>query len=255
MPEIGFERRGSIAVVTLQRPEKLNAVNQRMAERLIALAEEIGLDDTVKTVILAGAGDRAFCSGSDLGELTDREPAHRLRVRSLRPFPYATFGWRTLQPTIAMIHGFCLGGGLELAINCDMRVASDDAEFGAPEITHGWFGGGSTSQLLPRLIGPGRAMEVLTTGSRFSAKEAWEWGLLNRLVKRDRLEIETFALAERIASQSPLVAQTVKRAIRYSMNVPLDSGNAAELDLSWITFVSPERTEGIKAFRKRSRKS
>lgn len=249
MTDLMFEKREGIGVVTLNRPESLNAVTPVMAEELAELAIAINRDPQVRVVVICGAGERAFCAGSDIKQLPDYETPWDFRVRARRAaVDYPTFAPNLLVPVIAMIDGYCLGGGLEIALNCDMRVAAESAVFGAPEVSRGWLGAGAASQLLPRLVGYGRAFELIAGGETITAAEANEWGLLNRLTTRDDLEPVTFSLAERFAALPPIALQTAKHAIRMSMNTPLDVGRLIENDLTWGTFTTEDKQEGVRAF-------
>lgn len=249
MTDLMFEKRGAIGVVTLNRPDSLNAVTPAMAEEMAVLAIAINKDPDVRVIVISGAGDRAFCAGSDIKQLPDYETPWDFRVRAHRAaVDYPTFAPHILAPVIAMIDGYCLGGGLEIALNCDMRVAATTAVFGAPEVSRGWLGAGAASQLLPRLVGYGRAFELIASGDTITATEANEWGMLNRLTTRDELESVTFALAERFAALPPIALQTAKHAIRMAMNTPLDVGRLVENDLTWGTFTTEDKQEGVRAF-------
>lgn len=242
---------GRIATLTLDRPEKLNAVTPAMAEAVERAAERVNGDDEVRVLVVRGAGDRAFCVGSDIRSLDEYETAWQFRNRAVRPVGYAFVGPKVRQPVIAMIHGYCLGGGFELALNCDLRVASRDASFGAPEVNWGWIGGGSASQLLPRLVGYGRAFELLVSGEPIDAAAAYEWGILNRLVDRPELETAAYSLADTIAAKPPIAAQVIKEAVRYALNTPLDVGRRVENELVWGTFTTDDKAEGVRAFKEK----
>jgi enoyl-CoA hydratase/carnithine racemase len=243
-----LERDGYVATVTLNRPQKLNAVTPAMAERIEALVGEISRDEQIRAVLIKGAGDRAFCVGSDITSLDEYQTPWQFRNRTIRPVDYAGVWARLRQPVIAVLHGYCLGGGLELALNCDIRMTAPDASFGAPEVNWGWIGGGGASQLLPRLIGQGRAFELLVTGERFSAADAASWGLVNRVVPRAELDEAARTLAELIASKPPIAAQVIKQAVRYAMNTPLEVGRMVENELVWGTFSTEDKAEGVRAF-------
>ena len=249
--EISVSIEEQIAWVTIARPSKLNAIHQVMARELLNIAEMLSLNPKVKVVVLSGGGDRAFSVGSDIGQLPATAPEDSYRVRRLRPFPYSSFGTRVAQPVVAMIHGYCLGGGMELALQSDMRVASDDATFRDAEIKWGWLGGGGATQLLPRLIGYGHAMEMLTTGESIDASTALSWGLVDRVVPSADLRSTVETLATKIATRSSLVTQAAKRAVWQSMDCGLAAGLSAELELVWATFTSAERSAGIAKFQSR----
>lgn len=238
----------AIAWVTLNRPAKLNAVHQQMAKDLLDIGTALSLDNGVHVVVVSGAGERAFCVGSDIAALPEVEPDDAYRVRALRPHAYPTFASKLVQPVIAMIDGYCLGGGMELALHCDIRVASTRSVFATPEIKWGWLGGGGASQLLPRLIGAGHTMQMLASGENVDAQTALRWGLVDDLVEPDDLRPSVAALATSIATKSPAVAQAAKRAVRLSFETGLTAGTLAEQDLVWATFQSPERTDGVQRF-------
>ena len=251
MNEVQLENHDHIATITINRPAKLNAVNMSMAEAIEDCCTTINRDENVRVVVVRGAGEKAFSVGSDIAQLDDYGTAWQFRNRGARPVNYAWIGPKVRQPVIAMIRGYCLGGGFELALNCDLRIASADAEFGAPEVNWGWIGGGSASQVLPRLVGPGRAMELLITGKRIPASTAFEWGLLNRVVSSADLETTVYSMAEHVASQAPIAVQTIKQAVRYALNTPLDVGRMIENELVWGTFTTEDKAEGVRAFREK----
>lgn len=236
-----------VVLVTLNRPHKLNAVDPPMARELLATARSLSVDPSVRVVVLAGAG-RSFCAGSDIGAIDETDPREAYRTRDLTPPSYPDFGRELLQPVIAAVHGHCLGGGFELALHCDMRIASRDATFATPEVKWGWLGGGGTTQLLPRLIGAARVMEMLCTGEPISADVAERWGLLNALVDEGRATEDALALARRIADKPPLVTQAAKKGIAYGMNTPLDVGLRVERELAMATFDTDEKRAGVRSF-------
>jgi len=238
---------GRIATVTLNRPEALNAISGEVANELAGAFLQAGATSDAWVVVLSAAGDRAFCVGADLKERNQLDDAGWLRNRvlmralfdSLRALP---------QPTIASVFGHALGGGFELALSCDLIVASDDAMFGLPEVRVGIVPGGGGTQLLARKIGPARAKELVFTGRRITAAEALDIGLVNRVVERDALEASTMELAGEICASSPIGVREAKRAIDRGTEVPLEQGIELE-DLAWRRAVaSQDRREGIAAF-------
>lgn len=177
--DLVYERDGAVATITLQRPGKLNTVTAAMGRQLFAIASEVNDDDAVRAVILRGTGERAFSAGSDVKVLEDYGTNFQLRNRP----DYCTAIWTIRKPTIASIRGYCIGGGLEMALSCDIRVASETARFGAGGVPKlGWHGGAGNTQLLPRLVGYGKAMEMVLTGDLVDATEARADGLVQRLV-------------------------------------------------------------------------
>jgi enoyl-CoA hydratase/carnithine racemase len=238
---------GHVAVVTLNRPEALNAISGEVADFLAGSLLQAAADPNAWVVVLAAAGDRAFCVGADLKERDLLDDAGWMRNRvlmrglfdSLRALP---------QPTIASVFGYALGGGFELALNCDLIVAAEDAEFGLPEVRVGIVPGGGGTQALVRRLGPARAKELIFTGRRLGAEEARELGLVSRVVAREALEEATMELAREICRSSPVAVREAKLAIDRGQGVTVDDGIELE-DLAWRRAVaSQDRREGIAAF-------
>jgi enoyl-CoA hydratase/carnithine racemase len=238
---------GHVAVVTLNRPEALNAISGEVADFLAGSLLQAAADPNAWVVVLAAAGDRAFCVGADLKERNLLDDAGWMRNRvltrglfdSLRALP---------QPTIASVFGYALGGGFELALNCDLIVAAEDAEFGLPEVRVGIVPGGGGTQALARRLGPARAKDLIFTGRRFGAEEARDLGLVSRVVARDALEEATMELAREICRSSPVAVREAKLAIDRGQGVTVEDGIELE-DLAWRRAVaSQDRREGIAAF-------
>ena len=238
---------GHVAVVTLNRPEALNAISGEVADVLAGSLLQAAADPNAWVVVLAAVGDRAFCVGADLKERNTLDDSGWLRNRvlmrglfdSLRALP---------QPTVASVFGYALGGGFELALNCDLIVASDDAVFGLPEVRVGIVPGGGGTQALVRRLGPTRAKELIFTGRRISAEEANDLGLVARVVERDALESVTMEVAREICASSPVAVREAKLAIDRGLDVALEDGIELE-DLAWRRAVSSQdRREGIAAF-------
>jgi enoyl-CoA hydratase len=247
MPEIIREQReGRVAVVTIDRPEKLNALSQQVRDEMLEVLGRLEGDDGVGVVVITGAGDKSFIAGADLGEFDGRSPFdQRQAMRSPRIFDaMASFP----KPVIAMINGFCLGGGCELAMSCDLRVASDRARFGQPEIKLGLIPGGGGTQRLPRLVGMGHAMRLVLTGEMIGAEEARAIGLVEMVVPHDELRERTLELAAAIAAKSPLTVRVAKEALRASEQLPLEDGIRYERDLFCLCFSSDDMKEGVAAF-------
>ena len=242
--DLSYVREGAIATITLQRPAKLNTVTAAMGRQLFAIANEINGDDAVRVVVLQGTGERAFSAGSDVKVLDDYGTNFQLRNRP----DYCTALWTIRKPVIASIRGYCIGGGLEMALSCDIRVASETARFGAGEIKLGWHGGAGNTQLLPRLVGYGKAMEMVLTGDLIDAAEARADGLVQRLVADADLEATTAALAGRIAANAPIAAQLAKHLIRMSESTAVDVGLRWENDLFAYCFTTQDAVEGRAAF-------
>ena len=236
-----------VAVVTLNRPEALNAISGEVANELAGALLQAAANPSTWVIVLAAAGEKAFCVGADLKERGKLDDAgwmrNRMLVRamfdSLRALP---------QPTIASVFGYALGGGFELALNCDLVVAAHDATFGLPEVTVGVVPGGGGTQLLARRVGLGRAKDLIFTGRRISGEEAFEMGLVTRLVEREALESATRELAEELCKSSPVALREAKAAIDRGFGMPL--ADAIELeDLAWRRNVaSGDRQEGVAAF-------
>jgi enoyl-CoA hydratase len=247
MPEtILVDREGRVAIVTVNRPDKLNALNQQVRDEMLAALGEIEHDSGVGVVVITGAGEKSFIAGADIGEFAGRTPFdQRHAMRSPRIFDVmASYP----KPVIAMINGFCLGGGCELAMSCDLRIASDKARFGQPEINLGLIPGGSGTQRLPRLVGMGHAMRLILTGDIIPAAEAKEIGLVELVVPADELRAKTLELAGKIAAKSPLTLKVAKEALRASERLAIEDGLAYERDLFCLCFSSADKEEGVKAF-------
>ena len=202
------ERRERVAIITINRPDKRNALNIKTREEGAALLEELRADTSVGVVIFTGAGDKAFIAGADIGEFAGRTAMMQRDVMTARSLFTAidTFP----KPVIAMINGYCLGGGCELALACDIRIASETASFGQPEINLGIIPGGGGTQRLTRLVGEGKAMELILSGEIIDAKAAYAIGLVNHVFPADQLLAKTMEIANRIAEKSPVALSLVK---------------------------------------------
>lgn len=244
---VNLERLGHVAVVEISRPEALNALSTQLATELTSTMATVANDTDIRTVVLAGAGDRAFCVGADLKE---RNALDDEGFRSQRVVFRAAFdAVRALpQPAVAAVHGFALGGGLELALCCDLVVADDTAVVGLPEVTLGLVPGGGGTQHALRRLGPGRAADVVLTGRRIPAVEAAALGLVDRLVPGGSARAAAIGLAEQIAANSPVATRAAKRALRDGWSLELAAAMDIE-DVAWRTAAfSPDRREGIAAF-------
>jgi enoyl-CoA hydratase len=247
MPEtLLVERVGRVAILTINRPDKLNALNEQVRTDMLEILGQIQTDDSVGVVVITGAGEKSFIAGADIGEFAGRTPFdQRHAMRSPRIFDVmASFP----KPVIAMINGFCLGGGCELAMSCDIRIASEKARFGQPEINLGLIPGGGGTQRLTRLVGVGHAMRLILTGDMIGAAEAKEIGLVEQVVPAEELRAKTLELANKIASKSPLTVKVAKEALRASERLPIDDGITYERDLFCLCFSSADKEEGVKAF-------
>lgn len=246
MAALEFEVRERIALVTMNRPEKLNAINDDMRGRFVEVFEEIERDDAVKVVVLTGAGPRAFSAGADLNEAGKRTAYQRRNVARRDP---ANLARACSKPVIAMLHGFVLGGGAELATSADIRIASTDTVIGYPEIKHGWLpAGGGGTQSLPRLVGMSRAMMLILTGRNVDAAHARELGLVDEVVESGELLEVTWNLAREIASHRLRALILAKAALRMTERAALDVGLEYERELATLTYYFEDRQEAIKAF-------
>ena len=240
------ETSGRTAILTVNRPDKLNALNQQVRDEMLAALAEIETDDAIGAVVITGAGEKSFIAGADIGEFEGRSPFdQRHAMRSPRVFDVmANFP----KPVVAMINGFCLGGGCELAMSCDIRVASETARFGQPEIKLGLIPGGGGTQRLPRLVGLGQAMRLILTGDMIGAEEARAIGLVEIVAPADELRDTTLALTEKIAAMSPLTTRVAKEALRASERLSIEDGILYERDLFCLCFSSEDKAEGVEAF-------
>jgi len=222
--QVTLERREGFAVLTLDRPAKRNAITNAMAEQLAEHARAINADGGIRAVLLRGAGEKAFCAGMDLRAIEAFPTPWDFRHRP--DYPGAVRSIR--KPVVAALKGWALGGGFELALAADIRVAAPDTRIGFPEVTRGWVGGGGASQLLPRLIGAGQAMRLLLTGEQVGAEEAMRL----RLVEFVDDEAFASALCARLAALPPVATQAVKAAVRQAMEAPLSAGLAYENEMN-----------------------
>ena len=250
MPEsfetLRLDRQGRVAIITINRPDKRNALNIKTREEGAALLDQRREDDSVGVVVFTGAGDKAFVAGADIGEFAGRTAITQREVMTSRSLFTAidTFP----KPVIAMINGYCLGGGCELALACDIRIASENASFGQPEINLGIIPGGGGTQRLPRLVGEGKAMEMVLTGEIIDARTAFTIGLVNHVVPADQLQAKTLEMANRIAEKSPIALQLAKEAVKLASKSNLDEGLRREVDLFALCFSTEDKNEGVSAF-------
>jgi enoyl-CoA hydratase len=243
---VTINKRGRVAVLTINRPDKLNALSSDVHKEGVAALDELKHDDDVRVVVITGSGPKAFIAGADISEFEGQTPFsqrasfnERTLFNSLDTFP---------KPVIAMVNGFCLGGGNELAMACDIRMASDTARFSQPEINLGIMCGGGGTQRLPRLVGEGRAMEMVLTGDMIDATTAEKMGLVNHVFPADQLEPETMKLAEKIAEKAPIALALSKEAVKFASRSNLDEGLRREVDLFAICFSTEDKKEGVAAF-------
>ncbi len=248
MADIEFQREDRIAFVTLNRPQALNAITREMWQRLIEIWDEIRSDETIRAVVVSGMGDRGFCSGLDLREWSKLgDPRVRDFWEAGGPSDLGR-GPQIWRPTIAAVHGYCLAGGFELALACDIRVASEDTTFGFPEIKRGFFPGTGGTVRLSRMMPLGLALEMLYTGKTISAEEALRFGLINRIVRRHDLFSEAKKLAQAIASGPPLALQAVNEVALRSLDLPFAEAIRLEASLRALIGHTEDAQEGPQAF-------
>ena len=235
---------GPVATLMLNRPAKLNAVTPGMTDAVRRYADRVNADSQIRTVILAGAGERAFCAGSDVGELDAYSTAWEFRGRP----DYCDAIRSIRKPVIAAVNGYAYGGGLELAMSADIRLASRTAMFAAPEIKLGWIGGGGASAFLALSAGPSNAALMLYTGDPVDATTALSWGLVSQVLEPPELLPAARELAGRIAQRPPIAAQTAKLNLRAAYGMTLENAIQYERDLQTICFATEDAAEGRAAF-------
>jgi enoyl-CoA hydratase/carnithine racemase len=242
--EVIVAQQGAVAVVTINRPGKLNSVTPPMSAALEAFAVWANDADDVRAIVLTGAGDRAFCAGSDIHTLDSYATPWDFRNRR----DYCDALRELRKPVIAAINGYAFGGGLETALTCDIRIASKNATFAAPEIKLGWIGGGGMTALLANSIGPGNAALMIMTGEPIDSTRALSWGLVSEVTESDKLLSRAIELATIIASRPPIAVETAKSNLAAAANLPLAQAVAYERELQAITFATDDATEGRAAF-------
>jgi len=238
---------GRIALITLNRPHADNAITTEMGARLTEIVETIAVRPAIRVVVLTGAGTKAFSVGSDLRQRKNMTKEDWLRQR--QDFDRTLYTVRQLRkPVLAAVNGVAYGGGSELAQSTDFIIASENATFGQPEAMLGLAAGGGSPALLPRLLPPGRAMQMLMTGDPIDAQEAYRLGMVNEIHPPGELMDAAKRIAEKIASNSPTAVQAVKRAVRLGEGQPIEQSIAIMMDSHWRSAVHPDRVEGIGAF-------
>jgi enoyl-CoA hydratase/carnithine racemase len=238
--------------ITLNRPATINAINDAIRTGVPAALEEMDRDDAIRAIVIRGSGPRGFCAGADIKEDKPVEGPVAARHRLMKA-PWIESLDRVSKPVIASIHGYCFGGGLEIALACDIRVASPDALFALPETGLGLIPGGGGTQRLPRLVGLAKALDLLITGDRIDAAEALRCGLVTRLATdRDSLERETGELAKRIAARPAIAIRYVKEAAKAGVDLDLRAGFRVERDLFALLLSTEERLAAAAAFKSKS---
>ena len=247
MENVRTENRDGVLIVTVDRPKVLNALNAQTVNELRQAFEAARDDDSVRCVILTGAGEKAFVAGADIGELSQMTPitgkataekGQRI-FHSIERFP---------KPVIAAINGFALGGGCELALACHIRIASDKAQLGLPEVTLGIIPGYGGTQRMARLLGKGKALELILTGDRIGAEEAERIGLVNKVVPADQLMGAAEELARRIMTRGPLAVRAAIEAVMSGSEMPFEEGQFLEATLFGLLASTDDMKEGMKAF-------
>ena len=238
------DRDERVGIVTLNRPKQLNALNFHLVRELADALEEFDRDETIRCIVITGAGDRAFAAGADIKEMSDKSPIDMMlggfeswiRIRDIK------------KPLIAAVGGYALGGGCELAMNCDMIVASENAQFGQPEIKLGIIPGAGGTQRLARTFGKFRTMEMVLTGAQFSAQEMAAHGLVNRVVPKGEHLTEAIKLAKEVAERAPIAARLAKDAVLAAFETPLEEGLELERRNFFLLFSTEDMREGMRAF-------
>lgn len=242
-----IERDGAVAVVTINRPKVLNALNGQTIDELQRAMTELRDDASVRAIVLTGAGEKAFVAGADINELAVLTPVQG-KEHARRGQLVFTFIERLGKPVVAAINGFALGGGCELAMACTMRLAADTAKLGQPEINLGIVPGYAGSQRLPRLVGKGRALEMLLTGDMITAERAWQIGLVNRIVPAAELMTEAKKLAAALASKAPIASRYILELVHEGAEMPFDQAQYLETSLFAAIASTDDTKEGTRAF-------
>ena len=244
---IGVRIDDGVATVVIDRPKKHNAIDPAMAAQLAAICRDVDADANVRVVLIRGAGERAFSAGSDLDALAGERDVWSFRNR----IEYAAVVRDIRKPVIALLYGWVLGGGLEIAVAADVRIAARSARLGAPEVKRGWLGGGGASQMLPRLVGAGRAMQMLLSGEPVTAEHALRIGLVEEVLDDELAQARALELARAMAAHSPIATQAVKAAVRAALEMPFSSGIRYENELHVVCMQARDHREGIEAFQQK----
>ncbi|MDD5038826.1 MAG: enoyl-CoA hydratase-related protein [Dehalococcoidales bacterium] len=254
MPDMAVlhTKKSHIAHITLNRPETGNIINRQLAQELEDTCHRINQDSDIYVVVITGAGDRVFCGGSELEQLIqagNTSGGSLPKLTDVRVECGVTTAIANIdRPVIAAINGDAIGQGLELALSCDIRLASDRARFSLPQVASGLIPMSGGTQRLPRLIDRGKALELILTAESISAEEALEIGLVNKVIAPENLASEAEALAETIANKAPIALKFAKEAVNKGMDLTLEQGLRLEADLYFLLHTTADRTEGIKAF-------
>ncbi|WP_313296021.1 enoyl-CoA hydratase/isomerase family protein [Diaphorobacter sp.] len=248
---VEVERRGSVGWIVLNRPDQINAINDDIRRGVPTALAELDGDSSIRVIAIRGAGARGFCAGADIKERRGAETSVQVR-RRMQKSRWIEALDRTEKPVIAAIHGYCMGGGMELALACDLRFAAPDAVFSLPETGLGLIPGGGGTQRLGSVVGPGRALDLLLTGERVDARRAYDIGLITRMAESpNSLLAEVTALAEQIAQRPPMATLFAKQAARAASQLELKSGLDLELDLFAMLVPMNDVKEAALAFREK----
>ncbi len=248
--EVLYEVRDQVAWITLNRPQAMNAISETIRADIPKALAQAEADDDVRVIVFSGAGERAFCAGADVKGFN--AVGSMVKHRQGRAHTHWILAFdRVRKPMIAAIHGYCLGGGLEIAMACDIRMAAEGSKFGLPEVSRGTLPGSGGTQRLARLVGLGRALDIALSADHVSAADALQMGLISRLVPRAELMSAAGALAKRIAGHAPLSVLLVKEAVRGSLDTDLATGLRIEADLSTLIASTEDRVEAGAAFREK----
>ena len=242
-----YEAADGIVTITLNRPEVHNAMNERMRQELTRCFGDLATSDEARVVVVTGAGECAFSAGADIREFVEPQVPVRFR-ESRKRVDFRQAMDRCPQPIIGAIRGYALGGGLELALACDIRIAGEDARLGLTEVNLAIIPGGGGTQRLPRLVGRGRALEMILTGARIDAREAWRIGLVERVVPAADVLASARELARTLAEKAPVALRYAKEAVVKGLELPLADGLRLENDLATLLRTTEDRVEGAKAF-------
>jgi enoyl-CoA hydratase/carnithine racemase len=247
MPDVIYEKEDRIAVMTLNRPQALNSLSEGLREELAAAMIDFRDDNDLWVAIISGAGDRAFSAGADIKGF---RPATEEEAQAKQEAPPVRAD-KIWKPFIAAIHGYALGGGLELAMTCDIRIAAENAQLGQPEVNIGFMPGGGGTQRLPRFVPRALAAEILLTGNRIDAQEAYRIGLVSRVVPRDQLMPTAKEIARTICERGPIGVRATKEAMVRGYDLALEDGLALEKQLATRVRTSEDFMEGARAFKEK----
>lgn len=241
-----YEKKGPIGILTINRPEKLNAISMELTDELEKFLDEAERDEDLRAMIVTGAGGKAFVAGADIREIADRDARMGRLVTKKRQELFSRLE-NLPYPVIAAVNGYALGGGLELALACTLRICSEKAQFGAPEVKLGIIPGDGGTQRLPRMVGPGKALEMMLTGDFIDAHEAFRIGLVNKVCAPENLMENAMELARKISELPPLAVRFIKEAVLRGQESTA-SGYALESFLHALTCTTGDKREGVSAF-------